>query len=361
MKPRISTDDVLAKEAIHFIKSISDSDKVLLVHDADPDGMCSAILLKECITRYSKANVSTVIGTRNELGTDILKLLESKKYSHLVTLDMQVDQGPEQLQEASRFAKVLVLDHHPVVNETIPPAIVLKPSIIYPDIHARYCTSILVYDLVKGLTDLTDLDWVMCIGLIADFGNYEYPEIVERIYAKYKWTIPENIFETHCGLAAASINNARLAATDPNDIFQILSETKSIDNLWNHEVFQKGREITKDVLALAEGAKENGQWYGDVLWYVVKSEYDIRSPITTMVGISYWDKTIICVTLRDDHLAFSGRRNDGHVPLDKILAKHAQELGGNGGGHAVSCGGKVPLSKADKWKELVLDELKSYK
>ncbi|MCM8774970.1 MAG: single-stranded-DNA-specific exonuclease RecJ [Candidatus Omnitrophica bacterium] len=119
-------------EAVRLIKqTISEGGKILIHGDYDVDGITSTAILAETL-KVLKGNFSTFLPDRQEDGYGVSGKAIQQAYRDGVSLFVTADCGVTALEEISAARKlgmhVLVVDHHRIPSDGMPPAnVILNP------------------------------------------------------------------------------------------------------------------------------------------------------------------------------------------------------------------------------------------
>ena len=178
MNAEITNHD-LVKKFTDFIREITTEDRIAILHDMDPDGSCSAIILKKALFTLGvqpKYIHHLVEGKEKTYFTQtIRKELSSRNINKIICLDKPVDMSyPKDIEYLQTFEKVCIVDHHKMDKDINSEKIVLiKPQLFAKNIEpTKYNTSKIVYDLTSNIVDVSNYDWICAVGVIADF-NYD--------------------------------------------------------------------------------------------------------------------------------------------------------------------------------------------
>ena len=131
-----------SEKFVQFIKGIKKTDRVALFHDVDGDGIPAAAITINALKRLG-IKVHLVLGRgRGEItpSEETIKELQLNKIDFLITLDKPTDKDPKALREISRFAKVLVVDHHSnegKIDVDEDRVLIFKPQ-FFSDVPFRY-------------------------------------------------------------------------------------------------------------------------------------------------------------------------------------------------------------------------------
>lgn len=128
----------LKKTAQRILKAIKNKEKIVLYGDADLDGVSSVIILKEAIlnlggSTFSGYPISQIyFPDREEEGYGVTKeaieFLKNQSPALLISLDCGISNF-EEIKELNKFGfKVIVIDHHEILDELPEAEIVIDPK-----------------------------------------------------------------------------------------------------------------------------------------------------------------------------------------------------------------------------------------
>ena len=88
-----------------FFKALTKKDKIAVLHDADPDGICSAVLVARTVMKLRKKNVDLHkdLAGRHSLSPELLSLLKAKQISKIISTDVSIDQDIKGLKALIRI------------------------------------------------------------------------------------------------------------------------------------------------------------------------------------------------------------------------------------------------------------------
>src|SRR3989344_6167957 len=149
-----------------IVKNLKESTKVAIIHDADPDGFTSAVILTKALDKITGIKHILELPRMTDSHQITPEMQESIKNSGIevvFSVDLSLDEDEEGLEEAAKTAKIVVIDNHKVKdiqfeNRNI---LIVKPQLIYDVADpAKYNSSKITYDLFSRHTNLEELDWV---------------------------------------------------------------------------------------------------------------------------------------------------------------------------------------------------------
>jgi single-stranded-DNA-specific exonuclease len=329
------------KSFAEFLQSVPHDARCVALHDSDADGVCAGVLWQRALERLNYSDVQRLIPDRerNAWTKNNRALVEAAQPQALWVLDL-----------GSQSAKVLnavptcFVDHHR--PEGCPPGDTLISAYDWEPIPN---TSLMIYEVAKPLTDLSDLDWIAAVGTLSDLGDKAPFELIEETKKKYKAKWLKE--------ATSMVNAARRASTyEPETAAQALLQHNSPRSFVESSspVVERLRAAREEVkAALDEAKKAAPQFAGNVALIRIHSACQIH-PLIAQIWRTRLPKFIV-IAANDGYLPgrvnFSARGAPGTDVLSFLRAIKLPGGEGNyGHGHDAASGGSLPL---ESWHELL--------
>lgn len=331
------------------VKSITSEDIVAVMHDTDPDGITSGVLVAKAIEKLRGKPIDLRIsqeGGEKQMTKKTKEFLVNKGVTVVFTTDMAVDQIPEYLLELSEQAKIVVIDHHKIYQDLNEQGIVMiKAEYLNEDIvPAKYPTAKLTYDLFSQVCDLSEYDWIACIGIISDMAFDQWKDFVDAVFERYTIEKKDQIFDTD--LARVGNMMSKVECYDMKkvkDCFDVLHSASSFREVLASPLQEYAgiieRELSKWRRIFLEKMKEDKQ---ELVVFQVQSPYVIKSNLITHFGVQFPHRTLLFYQLKDGLAFISARRGDVQVKVNDLLEKSTKGLpGARAGGHPVAAGATI--------------------
>ncbi|MBN1644686.1 hypothetical protein JW851_01425 [Candidatus Woesearchaeota archaeon] len=348
-----------------FLNSVSKKDRVAVIHHTDPDGICSGVIVSKLVERLRKKKIDLRLNQKGNVHyiTDkTLKELKKKRINKVIITDLTVDESPKGVKKLAKFAKILVIDHHPIYNNLKSENIVfIKSSLISNVIPVRYCASKLAYDLGNRLTDISDLDWVAASGSIGDIATAPFKKWLKNVFKKYKIKIKKDLFKTALGKVAVLISSAESFDNKNTKLsFEIVYNAKSYKDVLVSRLKKFQKKIDNELKFYIKNMGRFAEIHRgiDLILYEIQPKYNTKSPLCTLLGIKYPHKTILIVNTKKNVVSISGRRGDSNVAVNTLLENAVKGIpDSNAGGHVPSAGAVVPKKYYKKFKKRIINLL----
>lgn len=351
--------------------SFSPKEKIAIIHDADPDGACSAVILSKMIERLrgkpADLHYSTRKFVRNSVAPDVLKMLKSKKISKVIFTDLPVHEGAESIKQLEKQCEVLVIDHHTFFQDiTSERAVLAMPQILADDVDpSKYPASKLAYDLANRHANLDDIAWIAGVGLIGDMAGSAWGDFLAQVFERQGLKPnPKDWFRTDLG-RASELLLAAMVIDDKNTgyCYDALMKAKSPKDILKDKkltVLRKSleKEISKWInLAPKLMHKEDKL---KLIWYEFTPKYHVNSAVSTMLSLNpkYFDFVIILVDKGKDIVRVSGRCQSQRIKMNELLKNAVKGLKDSaGGGHIPAAGAHFRPSDIQKFRQRIIEAL----
>ena len=325
-----------------FVADIEKKQQVVILHDSDADGVTAGVVLQQALSLSGYSKITRVVPDRerNAWTSANRERVKATAPNRLFVLDLGSQSEPVIPSVPTCF-----IDHHR--PEGVPAGDTLISAYTWNPIPN---TSLIVWELCKDLTDVTDLDWIAAIGTISDLGEKAPFEMLA--IAKTKYTAK------YLKEATALINAARRASDYNPEIAAraLLTHTspKDLVNSNTEEVAQLRAAREEVKVALEEARKAAPVFAGNVALVRINSPCQIH-PLIAQSWRSRLPKYIV-IAANEGYISgrvnFSVRTNSGVNVLDFLRSVDLSEGEGNyGHGHDSASGGSLPV---ERWNELLM-------
>jgi hypothetical protein len=328
-----------------FMRSLKQDDRIAIVHDTDPDGLCAAVILAKLVERLRGKKIDLRLNLDKKeyaVTAQMSKKMRAKQINKLLTVDFSMDQNSGMIKKFERFMSLLIIDHHKLYNNVnSKKTILIKPQLFTNIDPARYCGAKLSYDLSNRLVDMTDLDWLAAVASIADIATKPWKRWLERVLKKHKVRPAKELFKTKFGKVASILNSAEVySVKNTAECFRTLYKANTPDDILRSKLTRFKRVIGKEINYWLSKFKQKAEKHKDLYWFEIRPKHNIHSPMATFLGQRYPHNTVIIASVRRDSVAVSARRSDKAVAVNELLEKATAGL------KRSSAGGHVPAAGA---------------
>lgn len=346
-------------EFTSFVRSLEPSDRIGILHDSDADGISAAVICAHAIERIRGVPANLVITQKKRMVSiekETVKKLKQNRINKFITLDLAVDQEPQKFKPIEKFADTLVIDHHKIYNDlSSKKTVFIKAFELSNKVEpSKYATSKLVFDLFSKITDLSDLDWVACVGMVGDFSVNAWKNFVNRVLKTKKLSMNQIKGCTEIVNAVEIIH-----VNDISSLFALFYRAVHPRDLLESRFSSDREKVEQERSRLLRefGQKAEMHPKQELIFFQFKSKYSIKSAVVDYLSSKiYPDKTLIVVEdIGNGILTLSARRQDYKVKMNDLLEKAVKPLkGGIAGGHVPAAGGKIRRADLVQFKDNVL-------
>lgn len=350
----------ILKKFDQYIEKISPKDKIAIIHDTDPDGLCSAVIIAKTIKRLKETKI-TLLETLEEktINKKLQDKLKKEKITKLIILDISLDQDTKTLEKLSKKIDILIVDHHKIYSKKkIKNTLLIKPQLISNIPPYRYCTAKLAYDLCSRNADITDLDWLAATASIADIAHEPWKDWLNQVFKKYKIRKKKDLFKTKLGQIASMISSAEvLNRKNIAKCYEILYSAKLPKQVFIKFLIKTKKIVDKELKKLIKKFKKSEKHNSLYIYEINSLIPGIKSPLSTILGLKYPQKTIIIISKQGRKVKVSARRGDKKVAVNNLLETAVRGLPeSNAGGHIPSAGATLRITDYLLFKKRLIEE-----
>lgn len=359
------------KKIDSFLMGFSQKEKILLVHDYDPDGLCSAVIMNKLVERLrgrpATRHVTPPRGIKNTIAPEIVQLVRRNGFDKVIFTDLGVHEDAEAVKKLSRYAELLIIDHHAFFqNITTDRAVLAMPQLLADGIDpSKYCSSKIAYDLANRHSVVEDLDWIAAIGIVADMAGSTWPDFLAGVFEKYRLKPnPANWFNTDFGVISGMFFSAMaMSEKNVNYCFDLLMRANNPkDVLKDKKLVLSRRVFDREINTWVGKSSSLAEKYPaqKLFWFEISPKYHINSPVATILSLKkQFNDWVVLVVERDKDVAnVSGRCQSQRVAMNRLMKGATQGLkGAGGGGHVPAAGAKLYWKDLAVFKKRVIDGL----
>lgn len=347
-----------------FFMGLTKKDRIALMHDKDPDGICSGVIVATLVRRLRGKPVDVrlhVPGSAYLPTPGMAGRLKKKRINVLITTDISADHEPAFIRRVAKFARVIILDHHKVYTKFSEKNItVVKPQLLQKRVQpSAYAASKFTFDLGNRLADLSDLDWLAATGLIADVGGASWKRWLGAVFRKHGLAMKKDHFATRLGQMATVINSAIVfdSRNIPLVYKTVLGARKPADVMRSrlrryHDAVQ--RELDKWTRLLDKKAEKHPEH--ELIVYYIEPKLHIKATLSTVLSLKYPHNTLVLLSPAGSMVTVSARRHDQKVAMNTLLERSVQGLrGASGGGHIPAAGARFFKKDLLRFRSQLLD------
>jgi single-stranded DNA-specific DHH superfamily exonuclease len=347
-----------------FFLGLTRKDRVAVMHDKDPDGICAGVILAKQVQRMRGRKIDlrvNVPGSAYLPTPAIAKRLKRRRINKVIITDISADNEPGFVRKVARFAQVIIIDHHKIYSKFKEKNVILvKPQLLQKKVlPSAYCSSKFAYDLGNRLVNLTDMDWLAATGSIADIAAAPWMRWLSSVHKRHKVAMRKDLFTTRIGQTATVINSALVydLRNVPFAFKTVFNAKKPAEVLKSplrryHEEVQG--ELDKWVRLLDRKAEHHPEH--EMIVYYIEPKLHIKSTLSTVLSLKYKHTTLILLSPVGNMITVSARRHDQKVAMNTLLECSCKGLkGSSAGGHIPAAGGRFKRSDLLRFRSQLLD------
>ena len=203
------------------------------------------------------------------------------------------------------------------------------------------------------------MDWLSCLGLIADAGYKQWKEFLVKTMKRYGVKEKEYIFLTEFGKATANITSGESFSEHADDVFEIIYNANSHKQILNNKLLNECNKKVSDELKYWIDNRDKAERHKDLIIYVINPKY--KNSTTIVIDTS----TKVISDEGYDYVKVSARDQNINVKVNKLLEMATKSLkGAKAGGHMPAAGGIIKREDMEIFKKKLIkfyDELTSNK
>jgi len=341
-----------------FCNELSPKDRVAVIHHSDADGICSGVIAAKAVERLSGKKPVAVMpyeyGNQAQASA-AKKAMGAKKANKLVITDIGIDSAPHSLKQFSPFEKCLVIDHHKTYKDLNSKKVVfLKAQNFTKKDPSGYVASKFAFDLFGKVTNVKDLDWVACLGILGDMSLKRWRPFVQKTL-KRKHVSLTTLYKCLGLIAAVEV----MANKSIPKLFWQFYKAKSPKQVLASPFKRHLERFKAKRDALVEGFEEKAEFFPQIelYFYAIRSKHEnIKSYVINQISEVNPDKTVILIQyLGQGRIRFSARRQDFKVRVNELLRKAIKGIPeASAGGHAPAAAGSMPRHALNRFKSNIV-------
>ena len=351
----------LEKRFLEFCRALSPSDRVAIVHHSDADGFCSALITAKAIERLTGNKPVAVMpyeygNVRQE--RKARGIVKEKKVNIVIVVDLGIDSAPHDFEKACPFQKCLVIDHHRMYRDLNSEKMVfLKAEAFTKKDPSGYVTSKFAFDLFGKVVDVSDLDWIACIGILGDMSLNAWKDFVAETVKKRNVSMTWLYRFLDLIAAVEVVANKRIP-----ELFWEFYDAKNPADILENQFHKYLEEFKEEKDSLVEGFAEKAESYPglELYFYSIKARHEnIKSYVINEISEMHPHETIILMQfMPNGRVRFSARRQDFKVKVNDLLTEAVKGIqNSSAGGHIPAAAGSIPRQYLSTFKKKLVEML----
>lgn len=334
----------LNKQSKKLEKELNSFKKVYIVFDRDVDGLSSCLIVLNVLERLKK-DVRCIPIKIDEVYNFLLNIKD--KNSLFIFLDLSLEENFLKVIRNKKL-KIIWIDHHQLKIFSTKGLFLINPHLVNSNIYVP--TSAITYVIFDKIYHLEELLFFASIGIVADKGEKDCKEILEKFFYKFK------IDGSELEILAKKLNSIFILNLN---IKSLVKRMKNIvffkRNKYLDKIFKKSQKIIEKEF---RRALKNYEEIKDFILYKITSKrYNLRSTIANLLSEEkkFSEKVIVVYEIKKNVIISLRNGKNSNLNLLSFLKSLNLEYK-NFGGHKNACG--ATLSKFEFKK--FLKKLKKY-
>ncbi len=345
-----------------FCKGLKPIDRIAILHHSDADGFCSALITAKAIERLTGKKPVVVqhyeYGNRR-LAEKAASLMKGKKANVLILVDLGIDTEKKGLLSKCKFEKCLVIDHHRMAKDLNSKRVLfLKAEFFAKRDPSAYVASKFAFDLFNTVTDVNELDWLACLGIMGDMNLGNWKGFVRQTVKRRK--IP---LSSLCKLLDLIASVEVLADSKMHQLFWVFYKAGKPAIILKSPFKKYLKAFKKEKDSLVESCRKSEECFPELelcFFSMRKGHENIKSYVINEISESFPNKTIVLLhCIGGKRVKFSARRQDFKVKVNELLVEAVKGIpNSSAGGHVPAAAGSLPKRFVSRFKRKVVEILK---
>lgn len=344
-----------------FIKRISQKDTLVLCFHRDPDGIVSALNVVRALEKFCGKKPDFLFPVDYTDLEELSKALKRINPDKIISVDLGLDSFKKRFEiMVKNCNEMLFIDHHKLYNDfNSEKVIFIKPQFLTQEFDpSQYCVSKLTFDLFSNLVDLSENDWLTCIGILGDRGFEHWKNFFIQVMKERKITLEQLDEATEIVNAVETIKPEKFL-----ELFDFLYTAKNIEDLLHSSFASYRKQLHAEADKFIDSFEEKAEHFPKLQLHIleISPKYNMKSFVGNKLSSKYPEETIVVMQHLegDDKIWFSARRQDFRVKMNELLEKAIKGIpNASAGGHIPAAAGSIPLKYAERFKQNLKNVLK---
>jgi single-stranded DNA-specific DHH superfamily exonuclease len=339
-------------EAIAFLKKITEKDNIIVVFHNDADGCCSCVLLDKFLKSHIGKKSDYIISQPMPPAKNLISKIKLSMPTKIIFLDLGVDQTPPLIKKLENECDVLIIDHHQIMNSLNSKKTVHYNPMFKSKVYQS--ASYLTYKICSKIIDMREHLWISMVGIIGDYNVADSMDVVEEAKKAYPdfihSTDQDDLHRSIFGQMADMISAAKASKITCEEIVRNIETMESIRDIDKNESMTNAyKNVQSEIERILIDAKSGMDSSRTVIFYEIKSHYNVHSPISTLLSKEFPKKLIIVWESIGNKIKVSARNQNKKINVGKVLREATHDIRhASAGGHEAA--GGVSL-KSEDWDE----------
>ncbi len=332
---------ILMEAAVDFLKNLNQKDGVIVVFHNDVDGICSCAIISKYLSYIGVKPY--VISQPMPPDKNLLRRIQTGMPNKIIILDLAIDQHPMTVNKVKGYSDVLIIDHHLISKDLNSQNVIhYNPRFSSPKIYQS--ASYLCYKICSKLIDMSDSLWIAALGIIGDYETSYSTDVLKEAEKKYDIKLFNKL--------AAIIDSVRATRSMTcEQMVNLVLSVKEPSQMLTEEMVGSYQKIENETMATMIDSEKSMERVGDMLLYNIKSHFNIRSVIATMLSEKYKNKFVAVYERIGSKINVAARDQAMKWNCDKVLRKAVRGLRASAGGHEAAGGATLDAKDWDEFKQ----------
>lgn len=345
-----------------FLMSFSREEKIAIIHDYDPDGLASAVIISRMIERLRGKPADFVFpppkGSKSTIAPEVFAELKKRRIKKVIIADLGVHEDSQAVKKLEKQCEILIIDHHQFFQDlTSERTVLAMPQLLADEIEpALYPSCKLSYDLANRHALMEDCDWIASAGIISDLAGSAWPDFLSRAcgHNSLKQAELEVLPRTLFSAMSMDKKNVQYCYT------ALMNSSSPQDVLNDKKLSGLRKKYDAEINAWLSKAQKNAELHKDarLFWYEILPKYHVSSQLSTSIASKpqYKDWVVLVLERSKDFVRLSARCLSGRVRVNDLLRSATKGLkNAGGGGHPLRGGAHVLIKDLEVFKKKVID------
>ncbi|MBU5678469.1 MAG: DHH family phosphoesterase [Candidatus Aenigmatarchaeota archaeon] len=349
--------EIREKNAIEFLRNITEKDIITTIFHNDTDGICSCVLINKFLKERIGKSSDFIISQPMPLTKTLIQRIKLAIPTKIIVLDLAIDQEKNLCRRLEGISETLVIDHHQITNMINFKRIIYYNPLLEKDVYQS--TSYLIYKLCSKIIDMKNYLWISLIGIAGDYNINNSLDLIEEgknLYQEFiQGDIKKNFINSIFGKASDIITAMRASHISSEKIAKIIESMDNIKEIeQRREMIEYYERVQNEIVGILASIKNNAEITENILFYEIKSKYNLRSVISTKLSEIYPNKIIFLWEVSRNKVKFSVRNQSGKIDINRLLKEASKDFRtAITGGHKLAAGGLISREEFDLFKEKI--------
>lgn len=350
----------MLKEAISFLMNIKPDDEIIIIFHNDCDGISSCALMNKFLKNKIGKSADFIISQPMPPTKNLLQRIRMSIPTKIIFLDLAIDQERVLIKRLENICEILIIDHHQISNN-----LNSKRTIHYNPLFrgkVYQSASYLTYKICSKILDMKKYLWIAAVGIVGDYNIDDSMDLIKEIKKEYpnlfsqENDIRSAIFNSIFGHISNIITAMKASRVSCERVVKIMDSAETITEIEkNKEFLDYYEKVQEEIDRMMINIKSSVDDSKRVIFYEIKSKYNLRSVIATKLSEIYPKKLVVVWDVIRNNVKFSARNQDRTIDVEKVLREAASDFKyASVGGHESAAGGSIRKEDFEDFKNALM-------